>query len=362
MATEIKDGKAATSKRYVVINSAHLTKQLLPSDSRAKEGDYQIHINDPIRDAYEMSMLTFTMPNEIVNIVTGVNDEFHIVYRHCTSVNPDMFWWAYAGYVIPEGLYTLPRLVDAMNEAVTALPLTRDPPDHLQSIRQPHFIYGSSGSDGLSYFGMQWSEAEPALTSPDDTKSAFYPLALSTEPYRHSIWHRLGIPEWRVITYIPYVGDLAEIFHLKTNNIENKVYAPTRGYENFDAIQIHVDQVAGSVQSTVMPPSGVSGYSETTRADLLAQIPINVNIGSLLHWTRPEPGHMNLPMNPRQAITNLNIRLSDDTGRVFKLTELPQWSMIIEFKLIEHDTKQADDLKLKNAQMAYTSRHAPISI
>lgn len=357
MATEVNNGKPAISKRYVLINSAHLnTTQLLTSDPDAKHGDYRIQLTDPIRDAYEMSLLTFTMPNEIVNVVTGVNDEFYISYRHWDG---STYWFATGGYVVPEGLYTLPRLVEVMNDLVTATPLTSV---NAPTVRQPVFVYqASSNSDQLDYFGLKWTPA-PGLTSPDDTKCAIFPVTISTEPHRHSIWHRLGLPAWRVSTDHQYSGDLSTIFHVKTDDPAAVSYAPTRGYENFDSIQIHVDQAAGSVQTTVAPPAGISGFSETTRTDLMAQIPINVNIGSLLHWARPESGHMNLPTNPHQAITNLSIRLSDDTGRTFKMTELPHWSMIIEFKLIEHDNRQADELRVQNAQKAYTSRHAPISI
>lgn len=366
---------SSTQKRYLHIDSSHYRPptSMLNDVSTLNSGELDVILNEPIVDAHEVSLLSMTVPNEFFNVREGANKLIHV--EHVVGQTGATF----TEIEVPVGAYTIEVLVRKLTEQLV-----------IQTVgSQVSVRVGLNNEEGVD-------DVKPFLAGIDIVKmwvigsasnATQNRVAFLAHPgyenpfFRNSILHRLGFTQAQVpvLRYKDNIADIRPVLDSLVKNerfmMFNKVgtvvqsdntvaknsgpkYASFVGHESYDNLRINLDLVGGGMQTTTRTAFGV----ETRRNDILAIVPLATNLGSLGTYKRPNKGHMNQTIHSRRPVDRLRITLTDDNGIQFKAQEHPDFSIVLEFTVVEQVPKIGADVKAANQHKAFLSRHMPIQL
>lgn len=371
MATET----SSTSKKFLYVDSADYSA---PSGTNVStmESVFDIRLTDPIHDVTSVSLVSYTLPNELYN-VTQYNQRAYVAAWTGSMISPaDVF-----EMTIPIGFYTLDKLVEAVNTQLTALTFINDSTKLRPTLE---YVDHTNMTNGKR---VKFSVANTGVPNSESRNKFALLCDHHTEPFKYSIWSRLGFTPSQIIqknneagyatiqeidftTYNPtgiawVMGDNTVSTPVSTT-VSADVYANHGGYESYESIHVHADLSSGSVFRTLRDPSGgVSTQHQqvlTTRTDLLGVVPITSNLGSMQTWYRPSDSHMTLPTNSRRPIDHIRFTLTNSAGQPFKREWMPGFTLLLEFNVVEHVDAIVEKTRAVAQQRQFLSRHVPMSL
>jgi len=338
---------------------------------------YEVQLSDPIHHVHSVSLLSFTLPNELYN-VDKFNDRVTMILWSSTY---DVKVWSNT-IQLTHGIYTLDNMVTALNEFVSNVinstasefglpsgdytkPLFGFTPSEFMTDAEVAEITVATGTDGLlSYVGNNVDRVAFVMSSDTDQHS-----------FKHSIWHRLGFVELQVprvsADVTPSTLNTLYLNSAVRGTIVNLDYTATSikamhlGTESFDNLFVACDVVSGQTYRTLHNANsnfGGNAVANTTRSDLIGIIPVSAPLGGLLTWTRPTDNYMRIGLSGRKPVDNLRISITSDRGTPFARANFPGFSAVIEFTVIEHVDKINAQVHQANQRAAFLSRHMPMQL
>lgn len=375
-----------------MIDSTHYrppTKQLVYGNTVAS-GKYTVHLNEPIVNAHEVSLLSMSVPNDFFNVREGANTIIFTEINNSSGGSGANF--NSIPVVIPVGSYTLNKLVEEVNEQI------RLATDYVGSSFTGRILLEMTKivpADGIVVSG---TIVHPRVDTVKMVRMSllkfsgfasftnrYYYLSHPTNSngqengdYRNSILHRLGFTQAQV-PVLDYpnieshtivnqiVMDMVHDDHFMAfsmnvtgdDDYDSPKFANYAGHESYDNLRINCNLVGKGMQTTVR---GFNGNAETRRDDILAIVPMIAGPGSLNTYNRPNKGHMIQHMQSRAPITSITISLTDDNGHLFKPYEHSDFVVVLEFTIVEQVPRIISEVHAKNQHQTFLSRHKPISL
>jgi hypothetical protein len=376
-----------------VIDSTHYRPpaQHWVSGNTDTSGKYTVHLNEPIVNAHEVSLLSMSVPNDFFNVREGANT---IIFTEIDNRTGNGANFNSIPVVIPVGAYTLNKLVEEINKQIEIgtehvgspfsgriiLEMTQIVPadgivvsgtivhprvDTVKMVRMSLLKFSGFAASANRYY---------YLSHPTDSSGQ------QNGDYRNSILHRLGFTQAQVPVlefYYPNIEshtivnqivmdrvyeDQFMAFSMNVSgraNNDSPKFANYAGHESYDNLRINCNLVGKGMQTTVR---GFNGNAETRRNDILAIVPMIAGPGSLNTYNRPNKGHMIQHMQSRAPITSLTISLTDDNGHLFKPYEHSDFVVVLEFTIVEQVPRIISEVHAKNQHQTFLSRHKPISL
>jgi len=375
------DVTSGIQKKYLTVDSAHFRKNF--TDAAPEDPYLTISLPEPIQHVHEMALQMAVIPNEFFNVREDNN-------------RLDIGWFELDGtqsrcvqLTIPVGLYTLDLLVDYINNALL---VAGDFPDG----KRPAFARTAS-TKATDTFLTTFSQgtATSVATTYDSYMVLIHPayaLSGGIKSFRNSIAHRLGFSrnstcilytapihtgttptDW-VWTNIPDNLSLSVL----TASYQNPNYAiilsqnvpdayktkssALSGTETYDALHVHCDLLSNSTLTTTNLNIGHTAPTTVQRSDILATIPVNANIGSIIRYMRPSEHFFGHAISSHRPITHFKLWLTDDSGIPFRPHEMPDWLAVIEFTIVEHVPDIVKQVHELNQNKAFQSRHTPMHL
>jgi hypothetical protein len=383
------DVTSGIQKKYLTVDSAHFRGKTFES---ADDPYLNIQLPEPIHHVHEVALQMAVVPNEFFNIRTD-NNKLAIGWRR-SEYTPSIA--EYTQYLveiqIPIGLYTLDLLVAAINTAVTAasfkFPGGTNPP-----------VFGRvSSSKATDTKVTSFSQTTTLTITTDNAHMALVHPAYATPggagSFRNSIAHRLGFTRQDVIvvdqkptvtgssqadwywTNAPSEFNLqtlaglsdverVPIIYSSTNSLPNMETAKSvlSGTETYDALHVHCDLLSNSTMATGNIVTGTYPTPITVhRTDILATVPVNANIGSVVRYTRPSEHYFGHAINSHRPITHFKLWLTDDSGIPIRPSEMSDWLAVLEFTIVEHVPDIVRQVQQLNQNKAFQSRHMPMHL
>lgn len=372
------DVTSGIQKKYLTVDSAHFRKHF--TDPASQDPYLTIQLPEPINHVHEMALQMAVIPNEFFNIRED-NNRLDIGWIEKDGTNSQC-----VQLTIPVGLYTLDLLVGYINDNLLS---TDDFPDG----KKPAFARPTSlkaTDTKLTTF------SQTTGTSVPETYDAYmflihpaYATGGRNGSFRNSIAHRLGFsrnaaytlytaPEHDSGVWTNMPADLSlEIMQaaytdprnsiILSQNVPNDYKSKSSalsGTETYDALHIHCDLLSNSTLTTTNHNLGGAAPAPATvhRSDILATIPVNANIGSVIRYMRPSEHFFGHAISNHRPITHFKLWLTDDSGIPFRPHEMPDWLSVIEFTVVEHVPDIVKQVHELNQNKAFQSRHAPMHL
>lgn len=362
-----------TKKRIVHVDSMHFRNDVQTHTDTDDASTMVLHLNETILNAHEVSLLSAQIPNEMYNVRFGKNT-FYLWQYQVTGV-PAVASWNATEITITPGLYTMSLLKDAVNAALPVVAAqevtltmaydTSTSPIATSSRASAVFIPATHASTGLTNDGY-------AVLVHDGSKNP---------DYRNSILHRIGVPHSHVIVSNTPTNPDTTLLTVTIpaiasgSTVQTSIYKMASaatgsgtgkrikfsGYETYDSLHLHLDIISGNVQRT-RKRTPIEHQADTTRDNLLAVIPTNANIGSMITYTRPYGAHYTHSISGRQPISRVTLTLTDDNGLKFTASEIPDFKLSLEFTVVEQVPGIVQEVAAMNQQKAFQSRHMPIHL
>lgn len=281
--------------------------------------------------------------------------------------------------VITPGMYTLYGLVNEVNARITQTLTSDNFRIQLTHAAQPNLQINEEDAETSKVKTVRMDTIDGSVNG--IPASGFVFLAhVGLTPFRNSVLNRLGFTQSQVPVFktmaelesfpfatIAQYGDMLSNWMVLPRvtgsddvNLVTK-QAKFTGTETYDNVMVQLDLVSGGFQKTLQ--SGFGDYHvQTRREDILGIVPMNASIGSTVTYTRPSNGYLSQSTNPRMPIDFMKITLTDDNGIPFRHDEHPDFSVVIEFTVVEHVAGINADVKAMNQHKAFLSRHMPMEL
>lgn len=375
------DVTSGIQKKYLTVDSAHFRKHFTDT---TQDPYLTIELPEPIQHVHEMALQMAVIPNEFFNIRED-NNRLDIGWLEKDATQSRV-----VQLTIPVGLYTLDLLVDYINNTLLVV---GDFPDS----KKPAFARPASTKatdTKLTTFSQTTGTSGAALDSYMFLIHPAYATGGGVGSFRNSIAHRLGFS--RDSTYILYaapthtgtsptdwvwtnmptnlsVAVMTASYQDSRNTIILSQVTPDAyatktsalsGTETYDALHVHCDLLSNSTLSTSNINIGTATPAPVTvqRSDILATIPVNANIGSIIRYMRPSEHFFGHALNNHRPITHFKLWLTDDSGIPFRPHEMPDWLSVLEFTVVEHVPDIVKQVHELNQNKAFQSRHAPMHL
>lgn len=374
------DVTSGIQKKYLTVDSAHFRKSFTDT---SQDPYLQIQLPEPLHHVHEMALQLAVIPNEFFNIRED-NNRLDIGWLELDGSQSRV-----VQITIPTGLYTLDLLVNELNNNQL---VASDFPNS----KKPSFARVASGKatdTSLTTFSQEVSTGGASFDSYMFIIHPAYAMGGGNGSFRNSIAHRLGFT--RDSTYILYTdpthsgttaadmvwtnmpsdvstSSLGSVYQnprkavILSQNVPDAYDIKTSalsGTETYDALHVHCDLLSNSTLTTGNANIGTHPAPTVVhRSDVLATIPVNANIGSIIRYTRPSEHYFGHALNNPRPITHFKLWLTDDTGIPFRPHEMPDWIGVIEFTIVEHVPDIVKQVHELNQNKAFQSRHMPMHL
>ena len=296
-----------------------------------RTSEMHIQLSNPIFNATEVKMVSFSTANDIYNVSAGNNAVTFNLYTVAGGLVNDA---AYAFQLhVPPGLYTVNDLVDTLNRATSLQILPLDVTTLVFSI--------SPDTQRVSLTVRSTTDIMATLVYP--RVRGFY----------GSVLHRLGFSREQISPTLEAFGNedgniiarnindefgsLAEapyeIWNCASSDLsQTSKQAESVGFENYPMLYMHSRGLVSDTVQTHMNSDGTTGTSART---ILSKIPINVSTYSWVHLTGAEKQFIHTLGG--KTISSFDLFLTDHLHEVFANEHVKPWEGVLEFTFQDDD-------------------------
>jgi len=340
-----------TRTQYIHINSKHRHETL------ENLADLRVHLPQPIRNCYRLSVKSLTIANHLYNIRQGENTltwaEFFLPPGGSTYIDREFT------ITIPTGYYTAAELCTQINTLINNMSAA----DHIVSSDLNEVPLGIAFSQNQDSYRVGIS-----LVNTYGTKY-FAPINK-----KHSIWRLLGWVDRQVVNQLKRkVRDL--------DDISNEILTMTIDYEYFYAL-IQAGTTAspvvaqGNLPAVIESPAGLyltsnkltSGgtYETLTHQDSLLTIAQPAPVLEFIQFTADRYSWVHYHATPSthyhylndENIQDFDIQLRSENGVILNHDECGDYNLVIAFDCVVEPTYSPEYLRAYNLE-AYRNAHTP---
>lgn len=394
------DVTSAVQKKYLTVKSADFNLNL-------KDEDYpylDVEFPEPLHHVHEIALQSATIPNEFFNVREGQNN-LTIAWNTFDNGQSRAFT-----LTVAPGLYTLDKLCEALNVQATAAAVAGNLRHHPGAGNESNGIQFSrqTSSFATDYDVTQitnvYQESGTGqnIAPADNSARTHYCLvhvATPQAPFETSIAARLGFTRHDVFlvhepprvtggvgtndslwTNSPDTFNYGELVQMEdrgntsvfqtnllfSDNSDTTAFITTTsmlsGSETYSNILLHCDLLSNSTLVTTHLDTSNQSITTIQRSDVLAVIPNNANIGASIVFVRPSEHYGGHAVNQHRPITKLRLWLTDAAGKPFKQFEMSDYTVVLEFTVVEHVPDIMRQVAQLNQNKAFQSRHMPMML
>lgn len=379
------DVTSGVQKKYLTIKSADFNLDIRPDDYNYIDLEFP----EPLNHVHEIALHTAIIPNEFVNVRDGQNQ------LTLAWLNFDSSQSRAITVTVPEGLYTLDKLCDALEAQ-----LANRKNDLLHSNSNIEIVRTDSNYATNVQVTRLSDNGQTQVPQNVPAHRAYYALVhYATEqcPFANSIPARLGFTRSDVFVVYDapintgsvagsnslwtnrpdafnyrHLQEMSErqtsVFEDYTNDpvqpaLSQITYSMLSGFETYDSVLLHCDLLSNSTLVTGHLNTGTHPAPTTVlRSDVLAVIPNTANIGSNIVFVRPSEHYGGHAINQHKPITKMRLWLSDNAGKPFKHYEMADYVAVLEFTIVEHVPDIMRQVAQLNQNKSFQSRHMPMML